>query len=165
MRELRADPLDLAYDLVRSGGSDRDLMLYRLALELCDSLDAYVPPRFPARPFVLEGKTFAEVEASLSNAGFALAVGGYRAAVTDLEATSAQRLSVVCSTIRSLLGLGYRTEDLPTLERIDAMLTRLAAHLALAWNVEVPPQHADLRTWSVAATRRYDLLPRAWRYV
>jgi hypothetical protein len=158
--------MEMACELVKSGGADRDLLQYRLALELCDSLAAaYAPPRFPARPFLLEGKTFAEVEASLGNASFALAVGSYRAAVTELEALSAQRLSVVCSTIRTLCKLGDRTSDEHTLKRIDGMLTRLGAHLTLAWNLDLPADNADLRTWSVQATRRYDLLPRSWRFV
>jgi hypothetical protein len=45
------------------------------------------------------------------------------------------------------------------------MLTRIAGHLALMWAVEPPAASIDLRTWSVQVTRRYDLLPRSWRYV
>ncbi len=114
---------------------------------------------------MLEGKTFAELEAGLANATFALTVGSYRAAVTELEALGAQRLAVVCSTIRTLCKLGDRTSDPDTLKRIDGMLTRLGAHLTLAWNLDLPADGADLRTWSVQATRRYDLLPRSWRHV
>jgi hypothetical protein len=159
--------MDLALELVRSGGAERDLVLFKLAVELCDVLStgAYHPARFPARPYVLEDKTFAQVEASLPNAEFALALGGYRAQVTELEALSAQRLIVLCSTVRTLDKLSKRTSDPDTLERIEGMLARLAGHLALAWRLEPPALAIDLRTWTVQVTRRYDLLPRAWRYV
>jgi hypothetical protein len=114
---------------------------------------------------VLEDKTFAQVEASLPNAEFSLALGGYRAQVTELEALSAQRLAVLCSTVRTLCKLSDRTTDTSTLDRIEGMLSRLASHLALAWRIEPPAPAIDLRTWTVQVTRRYDLLPRAWRYV
>lgn len=167
MQSLRADPMALACELVKSTHADRDLALFRLALELCDALGtgAYHPARYPAQPYELAGKTFAEIEASLHNAGFASVLGGYRAAVTECEAQSAQRLAVVCSTVRTLLRLGDRTNDEPTLARIDGMLTRLAAHLSLAWRMDPPPDSTDLRAWTVQVTRRYDLLPRSWRYV
>lgn len=167
MHQLRADPMDIAVELVKSTHADRDLLLFRLALELCDALSsgAYHPARFPARPYELEGKSFAELEASVSNAGFAAVLSGYRLAVTELEAQSAQRIAVLCSTIRTLLKLGDRTEDPNTIERIDAMLSRLGGHLALAWRMEPPALSIDLRTWSVQVSRRYDLLPRSWRYV
>jgi hypothetical protein len=167
MRDARPDPMDLACELVKSTHAERDLVLFKLALELCDVLStgAYHPARFPARPYVLEDKTFAQVEASLPNAEFALALGGYRAQVTELEALSAQRLIVLCSTVRTLFKLSDRTTDPSTLERIEGMLARLASHLALAWRIEPPGQTIDLRTWTVQVTRRYDLLPRAWRYL
>ena len=165
MQQLRADPLELTYEHVTSGGPDRDLAQYRLALELCDSLASYHPARFPERPFELEGKTFAEVEASVSNGAFALVFGGWRAAVTELEAVSAQRLLVLCSTLGALFSLGPRTEDVTTLENIESMVTRLHTHLAWVWRLDPPGTDTDLRSWSVATARRYDLLPRSWRHV
>jgi hypothetical protein len=167
MREDRSDPMGLACELVKSTHAERDLVLFKLALELCDVLStgAYHPARFPAQPYVLADKTFAQVEASLPNVEFANVLGGWRAQVTELEALSAQRLIVLCSTVRTLLKLGDRTSDPSTLERIEGMLARLASHLALAWRIEPPALAIDLRTWTVQVTRRFDLLPRAWRYV
>lgn len=165
MRPLSADPMDLALELVKSGGAERDLSLFRLAVELCDALPSYSPARFQARPYELVDKTFLQIEASLGNAAFCAVLGGYRASVTEHEAISAQRLLVLCSTARTLLKLCDRTSDEQTLRRIEGMLTRIAGHLALMWAVEPPAASIDLRTWSVQVTRRYDLLPRSWRYV
>jgi hypothetical protein len=164
---LHADPMDLAVELVRSGGAERDLTVYRLALELTGAMQtgAYHPPRFPAPPYELEGKTFAIVEASVANASFALVFAAWRVVVTDLEAQSAQRLLVLASTQRSLRVLSQRTSDEQTLSHIDSMLSRIASHLVIAWRIEPPHARVDLRAWSVQATRRYDLLPRAWRYL
>jgi hypothetical protein len=157
--------MDLALELVRSGGAERDLVLFRLAVELCDALDSYVPARFQARPYDLVDKTSLQVEASLGNAAFCAVLGSFRAQVTEHEAISAQRLLVLCSTARTLLKLSKRTEDQETVSRIEGMLGRIAGHLALMWRIEPPADAIDLRTWSVQVTRRFDLLPRGWRYL
>lgn len=167
MEQLHIDCATLAAELSAAGGigQDRDLALYRLAVELTQNLPAFAPGRYPDRPSDLNGMTAAQIrEACEKSATLALLFGRFRADVTELEMHDARSLTVLARTTDTLLGLRTRTRDARTIERIERMLGDIATFLSTIWKIDLPLD-CDVRHWAIVSSRNYELLPRAWRHL
>jgi hypothetical protein len=165
MQPLVADYAALAYEMASKTGLDGDIALFRVAGELLAQLEQWVPVAMPDMPLELENVHSGEQLELLLEKQPALAAifGRYRASVTEYEAKNAGRLLTLASTVRTLAALRARQPDLAALPASARMLERMCAHITLRWRVKVPSDALDLRRWSSSITRRYDLLPRAWR--
>jgi hypothetical protein len=85
----------------------------------------------------------------------------WRNAVHDFEADEASKLTTVMWTYRTL----FRLRDELDVAMVDRMASVVADALEREWACTVVPLEGDYREWAVRSTRRYDLLPRQWRYV
>lgn len=92
------------------------------------------------------------------------AFGQWRNAVHELEALNTRRLFTLGWTARELSSLRDETTAPEVVDRIGATLAqwlhdewRTDVDLSLGW--------AAMQAWAVRRTRRYDLLPKTWRYV
>lgn len=85
--------------------------------------------------------------------------GMYRTSVLDHEASEAARLGVLLwamETLKKLVDSGVEVSP-----KLTGAIGDFVAH---QWRVTEIPFGGDLRTAAIKATRRYDLLPKAWRY-
>jgi len=82
-------------------------------------------------------------------------LSAWRSAVFDLEARNAKRLSVL---VAGIIGL-------TSVDGSEALQGKLTRHLYGQWDVRGKDVAGASRDDFVRWTRRYDLLPRSWRYV
>lgn len=160
---------DLAVRLLTSTGRDRDVAEWQACAEVVRSLDQYRPgdaPRvgtLPEQEQVRRLRQFRDIadirEAAMA---FPLAFGYFRSAVLDFEAVEAAKLQTVLWCLRVLYRLRDQARDT---DAIDALATRIGDLLTVEWRCADVPLTGDFREWSTASTRRYDLLPKSWRYV
>lgn len=153
-----------------SDNHERDQQDYEAALALLDDVDRYVPCSFPTRPLELETCTDVDsLKARLFERGeptsTAPVFGAFRARVTELEAIGSKRLEVLTHAMRKLAGLRGSTNDAITLANIRSALERLHYHLNAFWQLQMPDDAVDLRSWSMRVTREYLLLPADWRHL
>jgi hypothetical protein len=133
--------------------------------EVVDHPELYRPLACDERPLLLDHLTPKDVadrgfDAKSERAtSLGVVFGGWRAHVTDIEARNAARLLTVAGTLQTLADL-HRKSTCP--DKVAARLGTLGAFVEAAWHVAIPLQ-GDVRAWAARITRRYDLLPVAWR--
>lgn len=116
-------------------------------------------PVHPGSVNHLRGADVEDIVPQLSDPSLARDFASWRAAVSDMEASNARRLSVLSWCARALTEMRARST---APEKVDKMTFLFADWIAKEWSTDVPLT-GDLRAWTSRATRRYDLLPRAWR--
>lgn len=147
-------------------GVEADVAWWQHCVDVFNTLDAYVPARFLPAPMQLR-QYYADLPALADDIAptngiypaLALALGQWRAHVTETEATNARRLEVVADVVRRLREMRDRAVD-P--RQVDDLI-RQASQFIYAQYRAVPPEGAKLRLWCTRATRRHDLLPGEWR--
>lgn len=134
--------------------------------DVVQSLDT-VRPRSLAFPAMLQGVSVSQLREALvleaeERPPYAHIFSAFRAEVWRLEARNASRLGVLVGALRRIAHLRERGFDAATLHGFEQALR---GHLKRAWSLELPKLESETewREWPLAATRRYDLLPRAWR--
>lgn len=85
----------------------------------------------------------------------------WRNGVHNLEAAEASKLTLVLWVYRTL----YKLRDKLGPEIVDRMAAGVGDKLEQQWRCETVPLDGEHRAWAVRSTRRYDLLPRPWRFV
>jgi hypothetical protein len=94
------------------------------------------------------------------------AFGRWRAAVTDFEALEAGKLQALLWSVRTARAVA---EDAASDESDSALAGKLGHDLwqkvTLVWKCQTVPLDGDARAWATKQTRRFDLLPKFWRYV
>jgi hypothetical protein len=153
-------------------GRDIRVAQWRACCEVLATLEAYRPVEFDAFPSLLlapDGSMLAPADVAdrvkdpRTEAATPLGVlfGWWRAHVTDVEARNAGRLQTLAQTLQTLADLHDKAIDqTPVHERI----AELGQFIEDTWRTAVPLS-GDIRGWAVRITRRYDLLPRAWREI
>lgn len=126
-------------------------------------------PKHPQMPWIMHGRDIstswlkARDERDLIDAisDDRYAFGCYRSAVLDLEGRNARSLHELGQHVRLL----ERLAALPSARTdvISPLLANAADWLAREWRTDLPD--GDLRSWSMCASRRYDLAPVFWRYL
>lgn len=86
----------------------------------------------------------------------------WRTAVHDLEARNAGRLRVLLGVARDLNTMADLDDDPEPARKMSAVL---ADWLLREWELRDFGLDDDFRELCIVRTRRYDLLPKAWRYV
>lgn len=151
---------------VLSNGPDRAVALVLDAYRVCDSLSEYRWPVFPPRPSFNESQ-IAKL-AKLSRAGTKLdefetelvkAYGDFVQDVTFLEAVAAKRLSTLLYAAREL----YKHE--PDGGRYGHLRSYIASTYRVEWEDGAPPDALASRDIAQRRSRRFDVLPREWRYL
>lgn len=90
-------------------------------------------------------------------------VGRWRDHVWNFEGDQAAKLQVIAWVLQQLFVL---RDEVPQAEQlIDGMATAAGDLLVNRWKLKNVPMRGDYRQWAVVSTRRYDLLPKAWRYL
>jgi hypothetical protein len=152
---------DIIRDVMRSTGRTRDVALFRTSQDVVETLALHyaVPTNVPSVPDALRGLSVETLrERVREQPAIAFLFGTFRNDVLEYEETCARKLEVLRGTARNLL----RLRDLahtPTL--IESLLSQLGSFVHSAWGRDLDVS-AD-RGWSLRVSRRYDLLPRAWR--
>jgi hypothetical protein len=90
------------------------------------------------------------------------AFGKWRAAVTDHEAIEASKLQTLLWAVRALYDITPAHDNPEVCARLGKGLYE---QLITTWKCDVVPMEGDYRAWAIRQTRRYDLLPKAWRFV
>lgn len=152
---------------------ERDAAQWKACAEVVRSLEAYRPAGFRAPPGWHQGDERAldgvrrgqqDIEALR---GAAEAVAGsfarWRLAVWDHEAAEAAKLEVIVWVARTLSRL--RDEQPNAQAVIDRLMVAIGDLVVDGWRLGNLPLQGDYRQWAIRSTRRYDLLPKAWRYV
>lgn len=133
--------------------------------EVVDHPELYRPLACDERPPLLDHLTPGDIaERGFDAKGeratpLGVVFGSWRAHVTETEACNAARLQTLAGTLQTLADL-HRRSTHP--ERVAARMATLGAFVEGAWGTAIPLS-GDLRAWAARITRRYDLLPRAWR--
>lgn len=112
-------------------------------------------PGIPDELDLLRGAPREVMQTALAaNAKLASSFGAYRLAVSDVEARNARRLLVLADAVKVCASHSRAFE-------LGATIMQWVER---EWRTDVP-LNADLRAWSARITRRYDLLPKDWRFV
>lgn len=157
--------------MVRAEPSERDKRRWRLLKALLSERPVYAPWSHPyaadgslaVSPAIvghLLGMSPEQRATALQVPEDAKAFGGWRAAVTALEAKNAGRLEVLVGHVLFAVGLLSHARDTAP---IHAVLGQLSERME-PWNVRIP-EGVDVRRWPASVTRRYDLLPRELRWL
>lgn len=101
-----------------------------------------------------ELRTVAEVRSS--------AFGRWRDEVMNHEAREANKLQTVLWCLRVLYVLRDRGEF--NEQVADQIALKLGTIISMEWKCKSVPLEGDYRQWAITETRRYDLLPKSWRY-
>jgi hypothetical protein len=154
--------------------SQRQAAFWDHACAVVEALDSWAPAAFPDFPPVLDQRPLSEIQNALNTAGHADAdpltrmvaasFALYRHEVLNVEAANAGRLTVVAGALSRLFELAETAEHAETRALVDEMIGHFEAHVRARWNTAFP-RHASVRDWPILVTRRYDLLPIAWRYL
>lgn len=132
----------------------------RLARAVCEQLGDYRPPVPPSLPSGFAGKSAEEICAEARrDPAFAANFGAYRNLVLLHEETCAKRLEVLRSTARVLIRHGETVQN----PQISAWLEQLSGFVVHVWRLDL--NLGRDRGWSLRVSRKYHLLPIAWRYV
>lgn len=160
---------EVVLDLLESTGDKRTAATWRACVEVARTLEQYRPIMFRG-PDEWDDSRQAWVSGLLRQQhdieqirGLAQSAptefGRYRVAVLDHEASEAARLGVLLWVMDTLKRIADGGVDVP------AKLTRgIGDVLEHEWRVRSIPFGGDLRGHATRHTRRYDILPRAWRY-
>lgn len=147
-------------------GVESDVSWWQHCVDVFGNVDAYQPARFnepphTLRPFYDDLAALAEACAPQNGAyqPTAVALGRWRAHVTEVEATNARRLEVLADVVARLKEMRDRAVD-P--KQVDDLIRSVSTFIYAHYRT-VPPDGAKLRLWCTKATRRYDLLPGEWR--
>lgn len=152
---------DAALAVFHGESRERDVALYRVALDVCKSVGAHYGPPEPPQPISgLSGMSLEVLRGKLrDDSSFARIFGQNRASILEHEEKCARRLDVLRSTAATLVRLAQKAED-PS--RLHAMLDELGTFVAHRWRIDINLDTSD-RDWSLRVSRRYDLLPPSWR--
>lgn len=171
MRERDTSGSARVLAIYTSTGRERDIAVWTSCEDVVRNLDAYREAPFVETQALREKHDFLERLRELDYDMLRdaaqtdpMAFGTYRNAVLDLEGSNARKLQVLVWTLREL----YRLRDLPSCSNpslIDPLTESVGNALHFSWKLADVPLDGDYRDWAVKNTRRYDLLPRSWRYV
>jgi hypothetical protein len=144
--------------------AERKLSKLRCALEVVRTMGEYRPQVAPEMPSDIYSLHKLDVdtwdEMFRNNPSLARSFADWRESVTLHECENANRLYLLGCTVVELLTV----RDAENVELVDRAVNALGNWISSAWRAQ-PPLDGSLRDWASRATRRTDLLPRAWRYV
>jgi hypothetical protein len=152
---------DAIREILGSDGRARDVALYRVCQDVCETLAWFYgrPTPVPAVPDAFRGISAESLRQQvLAAPAIGYSFGIFRNAVLEYEGTCARRLEVLRSTARTLLRLRDQAHD-PA--KLDRMLDAVGSFVHGVWGLDLDLS-AD-RAWSLRVSRRYDLLPPPWR--
>lgn len=155
--------------MLEAGGEQRMATTWRVCAAVAASLEAYRPRLFRGpeswcddRQAWINGLLRQQHDIE-SIRGLAASMpdvfGAYRSAVMDHESAEAGRLSVLLWTIDTLRSIVESGLNVPA-----KLIDGVGDVIAYDWRIESIPFGGDLRTLATTSTRRYDILPKAWRY-
>jgi hypothetical protein len=151
---------DAIREILGSDGRARDVALYRVCQDVCETLGVYYarPVPVPVLPEAFRGVSTESLRQQVQTPAIGFSFGIFRNGVLEFEGTCARRLEVLRSTARTLLRL---RDQAHSPEKLDRMLDAVGSFVHSVWGVDL-----DLtgdRAWSLRVSRRYDLLPVSWR--
>lgn len=158
--------------MLDASGRERDIATWQACAEVVKNIRAYRPADFRTpdswqeRDWQLIDQLRACPDADkvreLARAS-GDTFGRFRTLVHNHEATEAAKLQTVLWVLRTL----YEMRDRPdaNVEIIDRLANSIGNLLQLEWRVKTVPLEGDYRVWAIQATRRYDVLPKFWRYM
>jgi len=151
---------DAIRTILGGSGRERDVALYRVAEDVLATLgEFYAPSRAaPVVPEPLRGISSESLRERVREPAIAFMFGTFRNLVLEHEENAARKLEVLRSTARTLLRL---RDGAHAPEKLDGMVHALGSFVLSAWGKDLDLS-AD-RAWSLRVSRRYDLLPTAWR--
>lgn len=173
----------LAEELVAPAGRERDVAEWRLCADVCSRLGDYAPVDFRMGHEAgwsheeqqgigmllakrhMDTDDLRGVVANFIGPGSETTFGKWRVAVSSFEESEAAKLR----TLAWILSVLNRLRELPDAkpEHIDPLVNKLADFLRTAWRARLDkvPIGRDASGWAARGTRRYDLLPKSWRFV
>lgn len=170
MRERDTSGSTMVLKILHSSGRERDIATWEACTNVVRDITVYREEGFVLADDLSKKLTWIESLRNMNIDTLTMAAqsdpfvfGQYRNAVWDNEGANARKLQVLVWVLRTL----YRLRDLESADAdiIDPLAQRVSEMLHFEWRVKNVPLEGDYRDWATRSTRRYDLMPRVWRFV